>query len=129
MIIVMYELFLINSKYQHRHHHNQQQVHHQHQLIFKFEHKIIKEIKFKYVFTYLNFIGKNINKIILFQAAALATLEVRSQLPPSPKSQPQQQPRPPSTTPRTPSITQPPAEFLIQSQTKSLTSSTVYIIK
>ncbi len=81
-------------------------------------------------FIYLNFIERISNKIILFQAAALATLEVRSQLPPSPKSQPQsqqQQPRPPSTTPRTSSVTQSPVDYLIQSQPKSLTSSNVYI--
>lgn len=72
------------------------------------------------------------NKCISFKAAALATLEVRAQLPTSPKpqqsQQSQQQPpqRPPSTTPRTPSINQSAAEYVIQSQAKSLTTSTVY---
>ena len=74
------------------------------------------------------------NECIFFQAAALATLEVRAQLPTSPKPQQQQQQqqqppsRPPSTTPRTPSINQSSADYLIQSQGKSLTPSNVHPI-
>jgi hypothetical protein len=57
MIIVKYELFLINNKPQHQQTQRlQQQIHRQHQLIFNFEHKIIKEVKLKYVFIYFPFI-------------------------------------------------------------------------
>ncbi|CAF4238184.1 unnamed protein product [Rotaria sp. Silwood2] len=60
------------------------------------------------------------------QTTPLTTLEVRSQLPPSPKSQQQQQTqtRPSSTAPRTSSVTQTQVDYLIQSQAKSLASST-----
>ncbi|CAF0886684.1 unnamed protein product [Rotaria sordida] len=61
------------------------------------------------------------------QTTPLATLEVRSQLPLSPKSQQQQQPtqtRPSSTTSRASSVTQTQVDYLIQSQAKSLASST-----
>ncbi|CAF4240064.1 unnamed protein product [Rotaria sp. Silwood2] len=60
------------------------------------------------------------------QTTPLTTLEVRSQLPPSPKSQQQQQTqtRPSSTASRTSSVTQTQVDYLIQSQAKSLASST-----